>query len=256
LDGDHNKGTFFGDYAWFFHLLKMNNLEDLVKAFQRYDQALKTCNARCILDIGCGTGVFAPFFIDDGYSYVGIDASDSMLAIAREHEPRGQYVLGDMRRLELNALPSTIPFDAVTCMGRTLCHLIHDADIEACIASAFQVLKPGGMFACDVANAQIAQNHTGEHFCDTVQVEGGTVQRDIIFNENHFQDTGKSLNIQVHAIVDLKCRKIELVDYVYNLRSFMPEEMRAFLENAGFGRISVIIYARTKQSLFVTAEKP
>lgn len=119
---------------------------------------------RCILDIECGTGVFTPFFIDKGHSYVGIDASDSMLAIAREHEPRGQYVLGDMRRLELDALPSTTPFDAVTNIGRTLCHLIYDADIEAYLASTFQVLKSRGMFACDVANAQISQNHTGEHF--------------------------------------------------------------------------------------------
>ena len=233
----------------------MNNLEDLVKLFQRYDQALKAYDARCILDIGCGTGVFAPFFIDEGYSYVGIDASDSMLTIAREHEPRGQYVLGDIRRLELDALPSTTPFDAVTCMGRTLCHLIHDADIEACLASTFQVLKSGGIFACDVANSQVAKQHSGDHFKDTVQVEGGTVQRDTMFNENHFQDTGRSLNIHVQAVVDLKDQKKEFVDYEFNLRSFLPEEMQAFLENAGFSRVSVLVYARTKQSLFVTAEK-
>ena len=34
------KGIFFGDYAWYFHLIKVGN-EDLPKLFERYDQRVE-----------------------------------------------------------------------------------------------------------------------------------------------------------------------------------------------------------------------
>jgi len=40
--------------------------------------------AKKLLEIGCGTGNLAPFFLKEGYNYTGLDSFNEMLMIARE----------------------------------------------------------------------------------------------------------------------------------------------------------------------------
>lgn len=55
-----------------------------------------------ILDLGCGAGdPIAKYFLEKGHPVTGLDFSTSMLALARERYPDGEWVLGDMRELEL-----------------------------------------------------------------------------------------------------------------------------------------------------------
>ncbi|MEP5152022.1 class I SAM-dependent methyltransferase [Planktotalea sp.] len=55
-----------------------------------------------ILDIGCGTGdPIARYFIDQGCSVTGIDASPEMLEIAQARFPRSTWINADMRSLDL-----------------------------------------------------------------------------------------------------------------------------------------------------------
>ena len=55
-----------------------------------------------VLDIGCGSSEpIARFFIERGYDLVGYDFSEEMLRIARARFPRMEWVLGDMRDLDL-----------------------------------------------------------------------------------------------------------------------------------------------------------
>ena len=49
---------------------------------------------RSVLDLCCGTGLLAEELIAEGYSLVGIDASDAMLALARERLGPGQRCAG------------------------------------------------------------------------------------------------------------------------------------------------------------------
>ena len=55
-----------------------------------------------VLDIGCGSSEpIARFFIERGYYVTGYDFSEEMLAIARERFPSMEWILGDMRELDL-----------------------------------------------------------------------------------------------------------------------------------------------------------
>jgi 2-polyprenyl-3-methyl-5-hydroxy-6-metoxy-1,4-benzoquinol methylase len=47
-------------------------------------KVLGSAPSRRVLDLGCGTGEHARFLATKGFSVVGIDASESMLAKARE----------------------------------------------------------------------------------------------------------------------------------------------------------------------------
>jgi|SRR5271157_1933432 len=53
-----------------------------------------------ILEVGCGPGVEAKYFIKEGYAVLGLDASEGMLAEARQRVPEGTFMRMDMRDME------------------------------------------------------------------------------------------------------------------------------------------------------------
>ena len=64
----------------------------------------------CYLDIGCGAGGAAQLAAARGAKVSGIDAADTLIAIARERTPKGDFHIGD-----LEALPfAGGAFDVVT----------------------------------------------------------------------------------------------------------------------------------------------
>ncbi|WP_316831314.1 class I SAM-dependent methyltransferase [Pedobacter aquatilis] len=55
-----------------------------------------------ILDVGCGTGIpMLKYFIDSGIKVTGVDASKKMLSMARQNFPDTEFILADMRELDL-----------------------------------------------------------------------------------------------------------------------------------------------------------
>ncbi len=58
--------------------------------------------AGSVLDIGCGMGEpIARNMIERGFAVTGIDASPSLIAMARERFPRQTWMTADMRSLSL-----------------------------------------------------------------------------------------------------------------------------------------------------------
>ena len=86
-----------------------------------------------------------------GHEVHGVDTSEAMLAIARNHlDGRGLPVtfnLGDMRRLH-----GTQAFGLAFCALDGLLHLQSAADVRATMEAAHGVLRPGGLLAFDIVH--------------------------------------------------------------------------------------------------------
>lgn len=63
-----------------------------------------------LLDVGCGSGLFAMLAALGGATVSGLDASPSSIAIARERTPGGNFAIGEMEELPYPAQT----FDVVT----------------------------------------------------------------------------------------------------------------------------------------------
>ncbi|MEN9563670.1 MAG: hypothetical protein RIR73_1914, partial [Chloroflexota bacterium] len=63
-----------------------------------------------VLDIGCGSGIFCEMAANLGAQVSGLDASDHLLAIARERVPSGDFRTGEMEELPY----ANQTFDVVT----------------------------------------------------------------------------------------------------------------------------------------------
>ena len=103
-----------------------------------YEHALGSLDVRGgsnVLDVGCGSGLFCRLAADAGAEVTGIDAAASLVEIARERVPEGDFRVGD-----LQFLPFTDgAFDAVTGFNS----FQYAADPVAALAEARRVAKPG-----------------------------------------------------------------------------------------------------------------
>ena len=90
----------YSDLARIYHEM-YQSIFDYEKEFLFYDTLLKEYACNLILEIGCGSGNLCKYFKDANYSYMGLDLYDEMLQIARELNPSGDFIQGDMRNLNL-----------------------------------------------------------------------------------------------------------------------------------------------------------
>ena len=134
---------------------------------------------RSVLDLCCGTGLLARELIARGYEVVGVDASEAMLALARER--LGPETV--LRRMSLPDLTIEGVFDAAVCTFDGFNYLTPD-ELGLTMAAVAQRLRPGGWFVFDLhtdammdftmANAIVAGESAGNDFLISSVVDPGT----------------------------------------------------------------------------------
>jgi SAM-dependent methyltransferase len=109
--------------------------------------------ARSVLDTACGTGMHAVAFALQGRQAAGADISPAMIERARANAA-GAGVHVDFRVAGFGQMAGAFDgtFDAVTCLGNSLPHLLEDGALEAALADFAGVLRPGGLLVIQNRN--------------------------------------------------------------------------------------------------------
>jgi SAM-dependent methyltransferase len=130
-----------------------------------------------IVDVGCGSGIWARELIDAGYEVLGADPSEAMLRIARRRAPEGQF---DQASL-LDFTPPRCA--AITALGEVVCYA---AGLDDLTTGAARALPPGGLLLFDVATPARLETagrgfFEGEDWllCNEVSGDGDTLTRRI-----------------------------------------------------------------------------
>ena len=104
-----------------------------------------------LLDVACGTGQLAAYFLDHGFEVVGLDRSPHMLKFARTNNAK-HVAIGQSQFIE--QATSNFHFDPqfglAVCTFNGLNHLASFGQVEGCLASVLQALVPGGYFIFDI----------------------------------------------------------------------------------------------------------
>jgi SAM-dependent methyltransferase len=103
-----------------------------------YEEAIRRVGiepGRLVLDIGCGSGVLLRLAAERGAKPFGIDASERLVALARNRVPEADVRVGEMERLPY---PDDT-FDVVTGFNS----FFFAADMVAALREAGRVAKPG-----------------------------------------------------------------------------------------------------------------
>ena len=113
-----------------------------------YEEALRRVSlqpGQRVLDVGCGVGVFLRLVADRGAEPFGIDASEALVAAARERVPEADVRVGDME-----ALPyEDDSFDLVTGFNS----FFFATDFVAALREAHRVARPDGAVVIQVWGA-------------------------------------------------------------------------------------------------------
>ncbi len=108
-----------------------------------------------ILDLGCGNGRLAGFlakelhndFSQENLSYLGMDSSKKLLAIAQKNNPAQKFLEGDMLKIPLK--DNSID---IVCSWRAFHHL-PSAELQTkALQEIRRILKPGGLLIITVWN--------------------------------------------------------------------------------------------------------
>jgi 2-polyprenyl-6-hydroxyphenyl methylase/3-demethylubiquinone-9 3-methyltransferase len=122
--------------------------EALVTQFGRDARSLSPFDGLRVLDIGCGGGLIAEPLARLGATVTGIDAAAANIAVARAHARNADLEI-DYRATTAEALAAAGDrFDAVLALEI----VEHVADVDAFLAAAAALVRPGGAFIGSTLN--------------------------------------------------------------------------------------------------------
>ena len=177
-----------------------------------------------VVDLGCGSGLWARELVDSGYRVFGIDISEAMIDLSRKKAPEAEFRVGSLFEVEI---PSC---QAVTAVSEVLNYLFDAENEDLGLARLFRrvhdALVPGGVFVFDVLGpGQVPPGDkargfgVGEDWAVLSEreedVERGTMERRIV----SFRRVGE------HYRRD---------DEVHRVRLYDPSGLSAELEQVGF----------------------
>lgn len=205
---------------------------DYRREFLRADRVFRKYGVKSVLELGSGSGNLAKYFREGGYDYVGMDIARPMLRIAERLNPGARFVHGDMRRFRVARR-----FDAVLIAGRSFAYLTANDEVLAALRSIRRALKPGGVLLFDNFDARaIFGGDLRKPLRDTIRCGGMTVARTFWRTPN--LATGWTWNLdaeyRVRRAGSTKTYRDRSV-----LRAFTPDELRVFLEMAGFSPVRI-----------------
>src|ERR687896_413411 len=102
-----------------------------------------------VVDLGCGSGLWARELTKACYRVLCIDISESMIDIARRRAPEAEFRVGSLFEADIP------PCEAVTAIGEVLNYLFDPDNGRGRLVSLFRriyyALAPDGVFVFDVA---------------------------------------------------------------------------------------------------------
>lgn len=102
-----------------------------------------------VVDLGCGSGIWAAELVRAGYDVLGIDISRAMIELARKRVPAARVI-------QVSFLSAKLPpCDAVTALGEIFNYTFDGRNGLGALASflrrVYKALRPGGVFIFDIA---------------------------------------------------------------------------------------------------------
>jgi len=214
------------DYAKYYDMFNRDKdygkeVRFLDKVFKKYSQVSN------VLDIGCGTGIHSEKMVEMGYFVTGIDISEEMIDIAKSKKiKQTNFSVDDMTNFDLDK-----KFDACTIMFAVIGYLTKNEEIENSLDCVKKHLKKGGLLVFDCWNGLGVMRDLPTSRIKKTHANGIDIKR-ISY------PSMDPLNQKCDVIFDVEISKegklMKKFEENHSVRFFFPQELRKYLEDAGF----------------------
>jgi SAM-dependent methyltransferase len=174
-----------------------------------------------VVDLGCGSGIWANELTGAGYDVIGVDISPDFVNLARAKAPKARFAVSSLLDYEIPRC------SAVTALGECLNYLFDPKAGRRALAKLFKrihrSLEPGGLLIFDIAEPgqrPVERFVTGEDWVVIVKpVE---------------DPNGTVLTRSISTFRKQKGDLYRRSDEVHRLALYWASEVRQDLESAGF----------------------
>ena len=180
-----------------------------------------------LLDLATGTGSAALEFAARGCFVTGIDCSDAMLAEARRKTAREGY---DISFISCDLADFRLPaaFDHAVCLYDSLNYILEPERLKQAFANVMGALKTDGLFMFDVNTVRALE---AEMF---TQSSGRGAAVEYRWKSKYDAETRTS-RIDMRFQIRASGERFTIVHYQ---RAYTDEEIRSFLGEAGFNKVT------------------
>ncbi len=185
------------------------------------------------LDVGCGTGPHLIPLTREGLRVTGVDSSPAMLDECRR-KLRRRGLSAELRRGDLESLGYEGEFDAALCMGSVLCYLLDAERIIAALRGLRRALRPGGLLVVENDNFA-GRDWDATEDAQSSSASGGGLA--IEWRIRHWREEGAPVLHIRDSVTVREAGKERQFETEETLRVADPEEMKLWLEEAGFERV-------------------
>lgn len=210
------------------------------EVFKKFTKGVKT-----VLDLGCGTGGHALILAKRGYEIVGVDRSKEMLKIARDKAKSAKLDV-EFIESDITNIGSKRKFDAVISMFAVMSYQTANSSITAVCKLVEESLVSGGLFVFDCWHGPAVLLDRPTTCIKEIKSNSG--ERIIRFTEplidimNHIV----KVNFRVWRI---KNGKFKESFETHSMRFLFPQEIKYFLEVAGFKKIAFCPFLELEKQL-------
>ena len=177
-----------------------------------------------VVDLGCGTGLWAEQLVGRGFDVVGIDISEAMIRLARRRAPQAEFQVASLFQADIP------PCKAVTSLGECISYLFDAGNDDRALGQLFRriyaALAPGGVFVFDVMEAgELGRATTARTFA-----EGDDWVTVVEKHEDRRRQTLTRRITTFRKVGDLYRR----ADEIHRVRLYDAAAMAARLRRVGF----------------------
>jgi len=200
-------------------------------------------NLKTILDIGCGTGGHLISFAKAGLEAVGFDLSETMVKQAVEkierlksEAPKTMAFVPSVKVGDARSCRNGAKYDLVVSMFAVMGYLTSNEDFLAGLKTARVHLNKNGLFIFDVWFGPTVLKEGPETRIQEFNKDGIRTIRIVI---PELDPISQIVSVHYNILKIDGEKVIAEVDEIHEMRFFFIQELKFFLENAGFEMVKV-----------------
>lgn len=241
----NNKEAYPPEFSKFYDLMMGSFALDVSpQIYEIYSQESIFHKEKTLLDICCGSGHLACYFLNKGFQVTGIDMSETMIELANQKTKNNQdafWVLGNASNFSLNKKfgVAVSTFDSL--------NLLPDLEnLERCFQCVHSHLVNNGIFIFDInTKAGIA---TSNNICITESSEFTMITK------GYFDERSDRGFIRFSGFLKVENKLFERYEHCSSSTVFMIEDIKKRLISSGFSDIKYYIFGKTQMELIANPE--